>query len=456
MPTFSQRHQHPRTTVLLVGLIVALVSNAAVASTTTTAAIGEAIAEETNATLVPPTRFLQTYKGSEFQSLLLAAVNKERAAVGVASLCMSNKLHSSAQGHSNDMATNNFMSHTGSNGSTMSQRITATGFKWTAVAENVAAGQKDVTAVMKSWMNSSGHKKNILSPTYKMFGCGYAYNSRSTYKHYWTQDFGTSSSSSESCSSSSTTGTTTKAPAVTTSTPVATTKAPAVTTPAATTKTLSTSTMQTQMLAAVNKQRAAAGLSALCMNNKLHSSAQGHSNDMAINNFMGHTGSNGSTMSQRITATGFKWTAIAENVAAGQTTVDSVMTAWMNSSGHKANILSSKTTMFGCAYAYNAGIGLLSDVVAQSGIEDGNQITQIGLETVNNAQVTSNLATSVQQVLSQYDTGIANNVLQQVKDAAGANNRLNTILQGFLQSLTDTGSNVSIFSGIRNLRTEPE
>ncbi|KAG7399667.1 hypothetical protein PHYBOEH_008310 [Phytophthora boehmeriae] len=322
-------------------------------SNTTSAIFEEPTTEITNATLVPPTRFLQSYKGNEFRSLLLAAVNKERAAVGVASLCMSNKLHLSAQDHSNDMAKHNFMSHSGSDGSTMSRRVTAAGFKWTSVAENVAAGQKDVTAVMKSWMSSSGHKKNILSSKYKMFGCGYAYNSKSTYKHYWTQDFGTGSG--ETCSSSSTPATTpTKIPAVTPATPQVTTKTPAVTTPAATTKVPSTGTMQTQMLAAVNKQRAAAGLSALCMNSKLQSSAQRHSNDMASNDFMSHTGSDGSSMAQRITAAGYSWQSLAENVAAGQTTVDSVMTAWMNSSGHKANILSSKATMFGCAYAYNA------------------------------------------------------------------------------------------------------
>ncbi|POM61103.1 hypothetical protein PHPALM_29935 [Phytophthora palmivora] len=248
------------------------------------------------------------------------------------------------------------MSHTGSDGSSMSQRITAAGFAWTAIAENVAAGQKDVTAVMKSWMNSAGHKKNILSTKYKMFGCGYAYNSKSTYKHYWTQDFG--ASSSESCSttpSSSSQGSSTTAPTTQKPTPTPTTAIPATKAPTTAPSTSSSSTMQTQMLVAVNKQRATAGLPALCMNSKLQSAAQGHSNDMAANDFMSHTGSNGSTMSQRITAAGYAWNSIAENVAAGQTNVDAVMTAWMNSPGHKANILSSKVTMFGCAYAYNAG-----------------------------------------------------------------------------------------------------
>ncbi|EGZ30305.1 hypothetical protein PHYSODRAFT_421947, partial [Phytophthora sojae] len=142
-------------------------------------------------------RHLQTYSQTGFQSLLLAAVNKERAACGLPSLCMSSKLQSAAQKHSNDMAAKNYMSHTGSDGSSMSQRITASGYQWTDIAENVAAGQKDVAAVMKSWMNSAGHKQNILSKDYTMFGCGYAYSAKSSYKHYWTQDFG--AGSGESC-----------------------------------------------------------------------------------------------------------------------------------------------------------------------------------------------------------------------------------------------------------------
>ncbi|ETI34614.1 hypothetical protein L914_18147 [Phytophthora nicotianae] len=190
-----QRYHYQKTTFLLYGLIMALACHTAWSiETDAPTAIGNAVAQVHNTTNVTA-RHLQTQAG--FQALLLAAVNKERAAVGLPSLCMNTKLQSAAQKHSNDMAANNFMSHTGSNGSSMSQRITASGFKWTAIAENVAAGQKDVTAVMKAWMNSAGHKKNILGSKYKMFGCGYAYNANTIYKRYWTQEFGTGT---ESCS----------------------------------------------------------------------------------------------------------------------------------------------------------------------------------------------------------------------------------------------------------------
>ncbi|KAG7375686.1 hypothetical protein PHYPSEUDO_015615 [Phytophthora pseudosyringae] len=133
---------------------------------------------------------------SQYSAAMLTRVNEQRASQGLRALCMNTKLMAASKGHSTDMASNNFMSHTGSDGSTMSMRVSATGYKWTRVAENVAAGQITVDAVMKSWMNSAGHRANILGD-YTMFGTAYAYSSGSTYKHYWTQNF--AKSSTESC-----------------------------------------------------------------------------------------------------------------------------------------------------------------------------------------------------------------------------------------------------------------
>jgi len=129
---------------------------------------------------------------------MLNAVNKERNAHGLASLCLNTKLQNAAQGHSNDMAEHDYMSHTGSDGSKMSQRIERAGYDRIATGENVAAGHTSVDAVMTAWMNSEHHRDNILRRKFAMFGCGYAYSESSTYKHYWTQNFG--SSKTETCS----------------------------------------------------------------------------------------------------------------------------------------------------------------------------------------------------------------------------------------------------------------
>ncbi|KAL7687742.1 putative CAP domain-containing protein [Plasmopara halstedii] len=144
-------------------------------------------------------RHLQTYSQSnDYIFDMLTLVNNERKNVGLPPLCVSQKLNDAAQRHSNDQAANNYLDHTGTDGTSASDRITQSGYDWEEVAENVAAGQADVESAMDSWMNSYGHRENILGD-YTMFGAAYAYNPESTMQHYWTQDFGTSET--EKCDS---------------------------------------------------------------------------------------------------------------------------------------------------------------------------------------------------------------------------------------------------------------
>jgi len=95
-------------------------------------------------------------------------------------------ISTAALGHSKDMATKNFFSHTGSNGSTVGQRVTAAGFKWSYVNENIAAGYTTTADVVKGWLASAGHCANMMTPKATRIGVGYAYNANATYKHYWT------------------------------------------------------------------------------------------------------------------------------------------------------------------------------------------------------------------------------------------------------------------------------
>ncbi|ETK80308.1 hypothetical protein L915_13997 [Phytophthora nicotianae] len=162
--------------------------------------IGDGIFEDLeNITTGANHRYLQAaYPPNGFQAELLNAVNRERAAQGLSPLCMNTKLQNAAQGHSDDMAAKDYMSHTGSDGSKMSERIQRAGYDRTAAGENVAAGHTSVEEVMTAWMHSPRHRDNILRKKFTMFGCGYAYTESSTYKHYWTQNFGRSNT--EKCS----------------------------------------------------------------------------------------------------------------------------------------------------------------------------------------------------------------------------------------------------------------
>jgi uncharacterized protein YkwD len=121
---------------------------------------------------------------------VLTLVNQQRAANGLPALNRDSALDSAAYQHSNDMATSNTFSHTGSDGSTPGQRINAAGYYWYTCGENIAAGQSSAQAVMDAWMNSSGHRANILSPDFKDIGIAVVYRAGSAYGYYWTQDFG--------------------------------------------------------------------------------------------------------------------------------------------------------------------------------------------------------------------------------------------------------------------------
>ena len=101
------------------------------------------------------------------------------------------KIETAAAGHSKDMVDNNFFSHTGSSGSSLSQRITAAGYSWTFVSENIAAGQSSVNAVMQSWLESGGHCRNIMSTSPTDMGVSLRNNNASaSFSKYWTMNFG--------------------------------------------------------------------------------------------------------------------------------------------------------------------------------------------------------------------------------------------------------------------------
>ncbi|MFJ9842303.1 CAP domain-containing protein [Kitasatospora sp. NPDC101155] len=115
---------------------------------------------------------------------VLNLVNEARATAGCPALTVNSQLVQAAQAHSNDMAKTGNLSHTGSDGSSAGDRITKAGFKWSAYAENIAQGYGSAKATFDGWMNSSGHKANILNCTYKDTGIADT-------NGYWTQVFGT-------------------------------------------------------------------------------------------------------------------------------------------------------------------------------------------------------------------------------------------------------------------------
>jgi uncharacterized protein YkwD len=140
------------------------------------------------ATKAKPTQTRTTAPASGPVNEVLRLVNVERAKAGCNALTTDSRLAAAANAHSADMAANDYFSHTGRNGSQVSDRVEAAGYRWRAVAENIAKGQPTPAAVMQAWMNSSGHRANILNCRYRNIGIGLAYDGRSP---VWTQNFAT-------------------------------------------------------------------------------------------------------------------------------------------------------------------------------------------------------------------------------------------------------------------------
>lgn len=106
------------------------------------------------------------------------------------------------------------------------------------------------------------------------------------------------------------------------------------------------------MLAEINAERARVGAAPLTLCATLGTAAQAHSADQAAARTMTHTGSDGSTLGTRAERAGYRgWNGLGENVAYGYTSVEAVMSGWMASPGHKANLLNTAYTHVGVGRA---------------------------------------------------------------------------------------------------------
>jgi len=119
---------------------------------------------------------------------LVDAVNLVRRQAGLPPLLVDRRLVEAARAHSVDMARRDRIGHDGSDGRQVQHRAEARGYDWLVIAENVAAGQPTVADVMGSWMESPGHRRNILNPAARHMGAASA--TAGGGRTYWTQVFG--------------------------------------------------------------------------------------------------------------------------------------------------------------------------------------------------------------------------------------------------------------------------
>jgi uncharacterized protein YkwD len=110
-----------------------------------------------------------------------------------------------------------------------------------------------------------------------------------------------------------------------------------------------------EMLVLINQSRCTQGLSPVTANGLLSSAADQHNIDMLTNRFFDHKGTQGDTVGDRVTAQGYTWLAVGENLAAGATSVEETFTLWWESPGHKANMLNADFSEAGLSHLFRAG-----------------------------------------------------------------------------------------------------
>ncbi|RII20216.1 RNA polymerase sigma factor RpoE [Streptomyces sp. YIM 130001] len=118
---------------------------------------------------------------------VVALVNSERAKQGCGPVTANSTLHEAGRRHSVDMAARDYFDHTSPDGKDPGDRITAAGYRWSTYGENIARGQQTAAQVMEGWMNSEGHRANILNCSFKEIGVGIHEAGGGP---WWTQVFG--------------------------------------------------------------------------------------------------------------------------------------------------------------------------------------------------------------------------------------------------------------------------
>ena len=150
-----------------------------------------------------------SYSPSSEECAFLGLINNYRAQNHLGKLSLVVTLGAAARHHSNDMAAHNYLSHTLYDGTSAHQNMINYGYPSSGYwGENIYAGygtgsngvsNSSAQGAFNWWRSSPGHNANMLNSHFKAIGIARAYNSKSTYKYYWTTDFGSSVGTTVRC-----------------------------------------------------------------------------------------------------------------------------------------------------------------------------------------------------------------------------------------------------------------
>ncbi|MBO3459704.1 CAP domain-containing protein [Aetokthonos hydrillicola Thurmond2011] len=125
-----------------------------------------------------------------YESKVVQLVNDIRRQNRLQPLAINGALTQAARRHSQDMAMRGYLDHYSPEGRSCQERARAAGYPSQFVGENIAYGSPTPEQVVQKWMDSPGHRNNILNGNYRDIGVGFYHHPTSRYKYTWTQVFG--------------------------------------------------------------------------------------------------------------------------------------------------------------------------------------------------------------------------------------------------------------------------
>ncbi|MGA4838463.1 CAP domain-containing protein [Streptomyces sp. G45] len=244
----------------------------------------------------------------------LAQVNAARAAAGAPAVQLDARLTEAARAHSAGMAQRGALATEGPDGTSLYQRVSATGYAYLAIGEHLVSGPRDPVGFLDYCLGQDRTRGTVLERAFTHVGVAEVTDRRGDdvfWTAVWAEPFS----------------------------PGGLARATA------------------EVLALTNGHRAAAGLGPLAPDPRLAAAAQGHSADMVARGFYAHTAPDGSEPWDRAAAAGSTHRRIGENIACGQRSPTEVVTGWMNSPGHRANILKPSFTHLGVGFVGGGAAG---------------------------------------------------------------------------------------------------
>ncbi|MFI6409600.1 CAP domain-containing protein [Streptomyces sp. NPDC050548] len=244
----------------------------------------------------------------------LDLVNSARAKAGSPPVVLDSRLASAAQAHVSGMASAGHLSTEGRDGTSVYQRVTHAGYAYLTVGEHLVSGPRTPAEFVDYCLRTEQARHTLLEQAFTHVGLAQAVDPRSG-DVFWTALWAT---------------------------------------PIAMGNLAQTAVKVVEL---TNRERTRAGLSPLAVDPLLTAAAQAHSTDMVARAFYSHTSPDGSQPWDRAAAAGSRRRTIGENIACGQRSPAEVVEGWMNSPGHRANILKPDFTHIGIGFAGGGQMG---------------------------------------------------------------------------------------------------